>query len=69
MSLTAFFSRVQTRDLRLSLTDVARSLLLSLLEVTVLRFIMAVTRMGALVGYHKRGRRWEKVARTKIDAA
>lgn len=69
MSLTAFFSRVQTRDLRLSLTDVARSLLLSLLEVTVLRFIMAVTRMGALVGYRKRGRRWEKVARTKIDAA
>lgn len=68
MSLTAFFSRVQTRDLRLSLTDVARSLLLSLLEVTVLRFIMAVTRMGALVGYRKRGRRWEKVARTKIDA-
>ena len=67
MSLTAFFSRVQTRDLRLSLTDIARSLLLSLLEVTVLRFIMAVTRMGALTGYRKRGRRWEKVTRTKID--
>lgn len=69
MSLTAFFSRVQTRDLRLSLGDIARALLLSLFEVTVLRFIMAVTRMLALVGYRKKEKRWEKITRTKIDAA
>ena len=68
MSLTAFFSRVQTRDLKLSAGDVARALLLSIFEVTVLRFILAITRMIALVGYRKKERRWEKVKRQKIGA-
>ena len=68
MSLTAFFSRVQTRDLKLSAGDVAQALLLSIFEVTVLRFILAITRMIALVGYRRKERRWEKVERQKIDA-
>ena len=68
MSLTAFFSRVQTRDLHLSKLDVVRALCLSLFEVTILCFIMAVTRMLALVGYRKRDRRWDKITRTQINA-
>ena len=68
MSLTAFFSRVQTRDLRLTALDIVRAVLLSLFEVTVLRFILAVTRMAALIGYRKRGRRWETVQRHTLDA-
>lgn len=68
MSLSAFFSRVQTRDLKLTASDVLRALLLALLEVSVLRFIMAVTRMLALVGYRRRGRRWETVGRTELNA-
>ena len=68
MSLTAFFSRVQTRDLHLSKLDVVRALCLSLFEVTILRFIMAVTRMLALVGYRKKDRRWDKITRTQIKA-
>lgn len=46
----------------------ARALLLSIFEVTVLRFILAITRMIALVGYRRKERRWEKVERQKIDA-
>lgn len=68
MSLTAFFSRVQTRDLKLTALDAVRAVLLSLFEVTVLRFILAVTRMLALVGYRKRGRTWETVQRTTLNA-
>ena len=68
MSLSAFFSRVQTRDLKLTASDVLRAVLLALLEVSVLRFIMAVTRMLALVGYRRRGRRWETVGRTELNA-
>ena len=68
MSLTAFFSRVQTRDLRLTALDIVRAVLLSLFEVTVLRFILAVTRMTALIGYRKRGRKWETVQRHALDA-
>ena len=40
---------------------------MSLFEVTVLRFVLAVTRMLALVGYRRRGRRWETVGRTKLN--
>ena len=32
------------------------------------RFILATTRMIALVGYRKKERRWEKVERQKIEA-
>ena len=68
MSLTAFFSRVQTRDLKLTPMDVVRALILAIFEVSVLRFILAVTRMLALVGYRKHGRRWETVQRTELNA-
>lgn len=68
MSLTAFFSRVQTRDLKLSAGDVLKALLLSVFEVTVLRFILATTRMLALVGYRKNRRRWDKLERKHINA-
>ena len=67
MSLTAFFSRVQTRNMQLSASDVGRAILLSLLEITVLRFVLAVTRMMALVGYKRKERRWDKIARTRIN--
>ena len=67
MSLTAFFSRVQTRDLKLSPRDVAKALLLSLFEVTVLRFVLATTRMFALLGYRRNRGRWGSIKRQKID--
>ena len=52
MSLTAFISRAQTRDLTLSAADVARAVLLSVFEITVLRFVLDVTRMRASLGQH-----------------
>lgn len=69
LSLTAFFSRALTRDLRLTAHDALRALSLAFIEITVLRFILAVTRMGALIGYHKRGRTWERVSRSELDAS
>lgn len=68
MGLTAFLSRAQTRDLRLSARDVGRAVLLSLFEVTVLRLVMAATRMAALVGHRKSRDRWGTIARRRIHA-
>lgn len=68
MSLTAFFSRVQTRDLKLSGADILRALMLSVIEVTALRFVMAVTRMGALLGYRKHKGHWEKAERRALNS-
>ncbi|HJG31010.1 MAG TPA: glycosyltransferase [Collinsella ihuae] len=69
MSLTAFFSRVQTRDLRLTVPDVIRAVVLSIFEVTIMRFILAVVRMLALVGYRKRKNVWERADRTELRAS
>lgn len=67
MSLTAFFARTQTRDLTLTARDALKAVGLSLIEVTVLRFIMSLARMTALVGRKAKGRHWERVSRTSLD--
>ena len=56
MSLTAFFSRIQTRDLRISPSDAVRAVLLSIIEVTVLRTIMMATRNVAMFAYRRYAR-------------
>ncbi len=44
-----------------------RALFLSLFEVTVLRFVMSVTRMTALVGYRRLAGGWESLKRSSIE--
>lgn len=68
MSLTAFFSRIQARNLTLSTGDAVRAVFLSLFEITVLRFVLATTRMVASFGRSGAGLRWEKVERRKLGS-
>lgn len=65
MSLTAFFSRIQTVDLRLSVSDVLKAIMLCLFEITVLRFILALARMTALNPFKRKNYSWGKIERTK----
>lgn len=67
MSLTAFFARTQTLDLKLSFWDVLKAVGLCFFEVTILRTILAYTRFFALFGYNKKKRNWGKIERKKID--
>lgn len=69
MSLTAFFARAQTKDLTISRKDAVKAVALSLFEVTILRFVLALTRMLATFDRKKKGLHWEKVTRTKIDVS
>ena len=66
LSLTAFFSRIQTIDLKISFSDGAKAVLLCLFEVTCLRFVMAFTRATAFRGYRKKKLHWGKIERRKI---
>lgn len=52
--LTSFFSRIQTIDLKVSLEDSLKAVLLCLFEVTCLRFVMAFVRTTAFRGYKKK---------------
>lgn len=67
LSLTIFLARVHTIDLPLRWRDVLRAIGLSVIEVSVLRFVLAWVRATALLGYGKGKHQWGSISRKKID--
>lgn len=67
LSLTAFFSRIQTIDLKISFSDGVKAVLLCLFEVTCLRFVLAFVRTTAFRGYRKKKLNWGRIERKKIE--
>lgn len=67
LSLTAFFARIHTIDLKLTFTDILKAIGLCALEVSCLRFILAWVRAAALIGYRKKGRSWGQIQRNRIN--
>ena len=67
LSLTAFFSRIHTVDMKLSAGDMCKAMLLCLFEITFLRFHLAVVRATAFIGYKKNRLNWDKLARQKLN--
>ncbi len=67
MSLTAFFARIHTIDLKISFRDVMKAILLCFFDITCLRFVMAFVRTTAFIGYKKKKLQWGKIERKKIN--
>ncbi len=67
MTLTAFFARIYTQNITLSLMDVVKAVLMCVAEALVLRYILAYVRIVAFVGYKKKGRQWGSIKREKIN--
>lgn len=67
LSLTAFFARIHTVDLKLSFGDVCKAIGLCMVEVSCLRFILAWVRVTALG--HGRGKKtvWGQIERRQIN--
>lgn len=66
LSLTAFFARIHTIDLKLTAMDVVKAIGLCALEVSCLRLILAWVRAGSLIGYRKRKMTWGSIERKQI---
>lgn len=66
LSLTAFFARIHTVDLKLTFSDVLKAILLCFIEVSFLRFVLAWVRMTALFGYRKKKNNWGSIERKEI---
>ncbi len=66
LSLTAFFARIHTIDLKLTVTDVLKAVGLCVAEISCLRFILAWTRATALIGYQKKKHSWGTIQRQAI---
>ena len=67
LSLTAFFARVHTIDLKLAVMDTIKAIGFCMLEVSCLRFILAWVRMTSLIGYSNKKKNWGKIERNKIN--
>ncbi len=67
LSLSAFFARIHTVDMKLHLTDVCKALGLCVVELSCLRFILAWVRITALIGYRPKKDDWGKIERQKIE--
>ena len=67
LTLTAFFARIQTIDLKISLKDALKAVMLCYFEISCLRFIMAGVRATAFIGYKKKKLNWGRIERKKIN--
>ena len=67
LSLTAFFARVHTIDLKLSFWDGVKAVGLCVVEISFLRYVLAWVRMTALIGYRKKKNSWGHIERKKIN--
>lgn len=67
LTLTAFFARTQTIDLKISSGDIAKAVSLCFFEICVLRFVLAFVRATAFVGYKKKKLNWGRIERKKIN--
>lgn len=66
LSLTAFFARIHTIDLKLTFWDVVKAVGLCAAEVSCLRLILTWVRATALFGYHKKRQSWGSIQRKTI---
>ena len=62
LTITAFFARIYTQNIKLSVLDVVKAIYLCLAESVFFRFIQAFTRMTAFFGYKKKKNVWGQEA-------
>ena len=67
LTITAFFARIYTQNIRLSVLDVVKAVYLCIAESVFFRFIQAFTRMTAFFGYKKKKNVWGQIKRQKIQ--
>lgn len=67
LSLSAFFSRIYTTNMKLSIGDSLKAVLLCFFELTCLRFVLAWVRSTAFIGYRKKRMSWGRIERKKIN--
>jgi hypothetical protein len=68
LTLTSFFARTQTSEIKLSLRDVGKAVLMCLLEITFMHNVMTYVRATAFVGYRKKKLQWGRIERKKINS-
>ena len=67
LTLSAFFSRIHTQNVKLSSKDAWKAIWACIYESVWFRVILAFTRMTAFIGYKKKKLQWGKIKRVKLN--
>lgn len=67
LSLCTFLSRLHVENVKLSLRDIIKAVILCVFEITVLRFIVLIARLSSFIGYKKNKKEWDRAERIKIE--
>lgn len=65
LTITAFFQRIYTQNIRISALDALRACVMCLMEALFFRFILDFIRLTAFIGYRKRKNKWGEIKRYK----
>ena len=67
LTITAFFQRIYTQNLKISTMDIVKSCIICMIENVFFRFFLDFVRATSFVGYRKRKKQWGNITRTKIN--
>ncbi len=65
LTITAFFQRIYTQNLRISRQDIIRACFMCVVENVAFRFILDYVRLAAFIGYGKKKNTWGQIKRIK----
>lgn len=69
LTMTAFFQRVYTQQMKINVKDIVRAIFMCLLESLFFRYILSFGRMMAVISYRKNKNNWGSLKRVKTSEA
>jgi cellulose synthase/poly-beta-1,6-N-acetylglucosamine synthase-like glycosyltransferase len=67
LTITAFFQRIYTQNLKITLSDALKAVFMCLLENIFFRYVISFVRVTAFIGYKKKKKEWGTITRIKLD--
>lgn len=67
LTITAFFQRIYTQNLKIRKSDVVKACIMCLVENVFFRFFLDFTRATAFIGYKKKKNHWGQIKRLHND--
>lgn len=65
LTITIFFQRIYTLNLKISIVDIGKAIIICILENIFFRLFLDVVRVTAFIGYGKRKNQWGRIRRVK----
>lgn len=68
LTITAFFQRIYTQNLKISFLDAVKAVFMCLIENIFFRYVLSFVRVTSFIGYKKKRKQWGTIKRVKYDS-